>query len=84
MVVVVVVVELVAHVNERHVKIERPDVEYQCRWEGCPRRRRGFKARCVGVGWMGERGWWVWMGGSGGCSGCGGSTCQRTPEYQCS
>ncbi|XP_025086524.1 zinc finger protein GLIS2-like isoform X3 [Pomacea canaliculata] len=37
--------ELVAHVNERHVKIERPDVDYQCRWEGCPRRGRGFNAR---------------------------------------
>ena len=39
--------ELVAHVNERHVKIERPDVEYQCRWAGCPRRGRGFNARSV-------------------------------------
>ena len=44
-VVVVVLVVVVTHVNERHVKIERPDVEYQCRWEGCPRRGRGFNAR---------------------------------------
>ena len=36
--------DLVNHVNVAHVKVER-DVEYKCRWEGCPRNGRGFNAR---------------------------------------
>lgn len=37
--------ELVLHVNDDHVRLERPDVEYQCKWGGCPRRGKGFNAR---------------------------------------
>ena len=37
--------DLVNHVNDQHVKVERPDVDYQCKWEGCPRRGEGFNAR---------------------------------------
>lgn len=37
--------ELVLHVNDHHVHVERPDVEYQCKWEGCPRKGKGFNAR---------------------------------------
>jgi hypothetical protein len=32
--------DLVNHVNDYHVKVERPDVDYQCKWDGCP--RKGF------------------------------------------
>lgn len=39
--------DLVNHVNDQHVKVERPDVDYQCKWEGCPRRGKGFNARLV-------------------------------------
>ena len=37
--------ELVNHVNDCHVKVERPDVDYQCKWNSCPRRGKGFNAR---------------------------------------
>ncbi|KAL4230525.1 Zinc finger protein glis2 [Mactra antiquata] len=37
--------ELVLHVNDHHVRVERPDVEYQCKWGGCPRKGKGFNAR---------------------------------------
>ncbi|XP_062569107.1 zinc finger protein ZIC 3-like [Saccostrea cucullata] len=37
--------DLVNHVNDQHVKVERPDIDYQCKWEGCPRRGKGFNAR---------------------------------------
>ncbi|KAK3600030.1 hypothetical protein CHS0354_012711 [Potamilus streckersoni] len=37
--------DLVNHVNDQHVKVERPDVDYQCKWNGCPRRGKGFNAR---------------------------------------
>lgn len=37
--------DLVNHVNDQHVKVERPDVDYQCKWDGCPRRGKGFNAR---------------------------------------
>ncbi|GFR67673.1 zinc finger protein GLIS2 [Elysia marginata] len=37
--------ELAAHVNDDHVRIERPDTDFQCRWKGCPRQGRGFNAR---------------------------------------
>ena len=36
---------LVNHVNDQHVKVERPDVDYQCKWNGCPRKGKGFNAR---------------------------------------
>ncbi|XP_041460624.1 zinc finger protein GLIS2-like isoform X2 [Lytechinus variegatus] len=36
--------ELVYHVNERHVRLEK-DTEYCCRWEGCQRKGKGFNAR---------------------------------------
>lgn len=39
--------DLVNHVNDQHVKVERPDVDYQCKWDGCPRRGKGFNARYV-------------------------------------
>ena len=37
--------DLVMHVNDHHVRVERPDVEYQCKWGGCPRKGKGFNAR---------------------------------------
>ncbi|KAK3100683.1 hypothetical protein FSP39_023748 [Pinctada imbricata] len=37
--------DLVNHVNDQHVKLERPDVDYQCKWDDCPRRGKGFNAR---------------------------------------
>lgn len=37
--------DLVNHVNDYHVKVERPDVDYQCKWNNCPRRGKGFNAR---------------------------------------
>ncbi|XP_071126704.1 zinc finger protein GLIS1-like [Mytilus edulis] len=37
--------DLVSHVNDHHVKVERPDVDYQCKWDGCPRKGKGFNAR---------------------------------------
>lgn len=37
--------DLVNHVNDYHVKVERPDVDYQCKWDGCPRKGKGFNAR---------------------------------------
>lgn len=37
--------DLVTHVNDYHVKVERPDVDYQCKWNGCPRKGKGFNAR---------------------------------------
>ncbi|XP_069130704.1 zinc finger protein GLIS2-like [Argopecten irradians] len=37
--------DLVNHVNDSHVKVERPDVDYQCKWDGCPRKGKGFNAR---------------------------------------
>ncbi|XP_050416977.1 zinc finger protein GLIS2 [Patella vulgata] len=37
--------DLVNHVNDHHVKVERPDVDYQCKWTGCQRQGRGFNAR---------------------------------------
>lgn len=37
--------DLVTHVNDHHVKVERPDVDYQCKWNGCPRKGKGFNAR---------------------------------------
>lgn len=37
--------DLVNHVNDQHVKVERPDVDYQCKWNGCPRKGKGFNAR---------------------------------------
>ncbi|GFN83958.1 Zinc finger protein glis2 [Plakobranchus ocellatus] len=37
--------EFAAHVNDDHVRIERPDTDFQCRWKGCPRQGRGFNAR---------------------------------------
>lgn len=37
--------DLVNHVNDYHVKVERPDVDYQCKWKNCPRRGKGFNAR---------------------------------------
>ncbi|KAH3833810.1 zinc finger protein GLIS2-like [Dreissena polymorpha] len=37
--------ELVTHVNDHHVRVERSDSEYQCKWGGCPRRGKGFNAR---------------------------------------
>ncbi|XP_059147341.1 zinc finger protein GLI4-like [Physella acuta] len=33
------------HVNDDHVRIERPDLDFQCHWQGCPRKGRGFNAR---------------------------------------
>lgn len=36
--------ELVNHVNERHVRLEK-EAEYCCRWEGCARKGKGFNAR---------------------------------------
>ncbi|XP_041357196.1 zinc finger protein GLIS3-like [Gigantopelta aegis] len=36
---------LVVHVNDDHVKVERPDIDYQCKWTGCPRLGKGFNAR---------------------------------------
>ena len=36
--------QLVNHVNVAHVRVER-DIEYTCRWQGCPRNGRGFNAR---------------------------------------
>ncbi|WAR00656.1 GLIS2-like protein [Mya arenaria] len=36
--------ELVVHVNDHHVRVERADSEYQCKWGGCPRRGKGFNA----------------------------------------
>ncbi|XP_046542495.1 zinc finger protein GLIS2-like [Haliotis rubra] len=37
--------DLVNHVNDQHVKVERPDIDYQCKWTGCPRQGKGFNAR---------------------------------------
>lgn len=37
--------DLVQHVNDHHVRVERPDVDYQCKWGGCPRKGKGFNAR---------------------------------------
>ncbi|XP_060063524.1 zinc finger protein GLIS2-like [Ylistrum balloti] len=37
--------DLVNHVNDSHVKVERPDIDYQCKWDGCPRKGKGFNAR---------------------------------------
>ncbi|CAE1304759.1 GLIS2 [Acanthosepion pharaonis] len=37
--------QLVGHVNEKHVCVGRSEVEYQCKWEGCPRDGKGFNAR---------------------------------------
>ena len=39
--------DLVVHVNDFHVKMERPEVDYQCKWTGCPRLGKGFNARSV-------------------------------------
>lgn len=39
--------ELVSHVNDHHVRVERPDIDYQCKWDGCPRKGKGFNARFV-------------------------------------
>lgn len=39
--------DLVNHVNDQHVKVERPDIDYQCKWDGCPRKGKGFNARSV-------------------------------------
>ncbi|XP_072040313.1 uncharacterized protein [Amphiura filiformis] len=36
--------DLVSHVNERHIRLEK-DVEYCCRWDGCQRKGKGFNAR---------------------------------------
>ncbi|XP_070552557.1 zinc finger protein GLI2-like [Ptychodera flava] len=36
--------DLVNHVNDFHIRPEK-DVEYCCRWEGCPRKGKGFNAR---------------------------------------
>ncbi|CAH1778250.1 unnamed protein product [Owenia fusiformis] len=36
---------LVNHVNDVHVRLERADVDYKCKWTGCPRRGKGFNAR---------------------------------------
>nr|XP_002738784.1 PREDICTED: zinc finger protein GLIS2-like [Saccoglossus kowalevskii] len=36
--------DLVNHVNDHHIRPEK-DVEYCCRWNGCPRKGKGFNAR---------------------------------------
>ena len=37
--------DLAQHVNEDHVRVERPDLDFQCQWAGCPRQGKGFNAR---------------------------------------
>ncbi|XP_045206321.1 zinc finger protein GLIS2-like [Mercenaria mercenaria] len=37
--------EFVGHVNDQHARIERPDLEYRCKWAGCQRKGKGFNAR---------------------------------------
>ncbi|CAL1544408.1 unnamed protein product [Lymnaea stagnalis] len=37
--------QLSTHVNDDHVRIERPDLDFHCHWQGCPRLGKGFNAR---------------------------------------
>ena len=39
-------VDLVNHVNDEHVRSDR-DVDYKCYWNNCPRKGKGFNARCA-------------------------------------